>query len=73
MYHREFLITLSQPAANGALGIFVEGCRHDNVPQMLFGLKLLRSATEAQLAAAMSAVELGQRVTRAEISAMLAR
>ena len=73
MYHREYPITLTQQATNGALNIFVEGCREDNVRQQLFGLSILRSATEAQVHAAMPSVEASQRVTLAEIHAMLAR
>jgi hypothetical protein len=73
MYHHEFPITVSQRAADGALSLFVEGFRQGNVPQMLFGLKVLQSATAAQVEAAMPSVELSQRVTRAEISAMFAR
>jgi hypothetical protein len=73
MYHREFLITPSQQATNGALCMFVEGCRKNDVRQQLFGLSVLRSATEAQVQAAMPFVEGSQRVTRAQIDAMLAR
>ena len=73
MYHREYSITPSQEATNGALSIFVEGCQKDDARQQLFGLSVLRSATEAQVHAAMPFVEAGQRVTRAEIHAMLAR
>ncbi len=73
MIHREYPITPSQQATNGALDIFVEGCRKDNVPQMLFGLSVLRSATEAQVHAAMPIVQASQRVSVAEIEAMFAR
>jgi hypothetical protein len=73
MYHREYPITPSQQATNGALSMFVEGCQKDNVRQQLFGLSVLRSATEAQVHTAMSSVEASQHVTRAEIQAMLAR
>ena len=71
MYHREYPITPSQQAANGALDIFVEGFRKGDVRQMLFGLSVLRSATEVQVHAAMPVVQVSQRVTRAEILAML--
>ena len=71
MYHREDPITPSQQATNGALCIFVEGCRKDDVRQQVFGLSVLRSASEAQVHAAMPFVETSQRVTRAEIDAML--
>ena len=73
MYHREYPITPSQQATNGALDIFVEGCRRDNVPQQLFGLSILGSATETQIHAAMPFVQTSQQVTLAEIHAMLAR
>ena len=73
MYPREFPITPNQQATNGALDIFVEGCRMNNVRQQLFGLSVLRSATEAQVEASMQAVQTTQRVTRAEIDAWLAR
>jgi hypothetical protein len=73
MYHREYPITPSQEATNGALSIFVEGCQRDNVRQQLIGLSVLRSATEAQVQAAMPSVQAGQRVTHAEIAAMLTR
>lgn len=73
MYLREYPITPSKQATNGALCIFVEGCRKDNVRQQLFGLSVLRSATEAQVLAAMPFVATSQRVTRAEIEAMLVR
>jgi hypothetical protein len=73
MYHREYPITPSQQATNGALDIFVEGCRHDNVRQQLFGLSVLRSATAEQVEAAMPIVQRLQRVTHAEIMVMFAR
>lgn len=73
MYHREYTITPSQQAANGALSIFVEGCQKDNVRQQLFGLSVLRSATEAQVHSAMPFAQTSHGVTRAEIHAMLAR
>jgi hypothetical protein len=73
MYHREYPITPSQQATNGALDIFVEGCRRDDVRQQLFGLSVLRSATEAQVHAAMPFAQMSQHVTQAEIAAMLAR
>ncbi len=73
MYHREYPITPSQQATNGALDIFVEGCRKDDVRQQLFGLSVLRSATEVQIHAAMPFVQARQPVTHAEILAMFAR
>jgi hypothetical protein len=68
--HPEHPITPSQEAANGALSIFVEGCRKADLRQQLFGLSVLRSATEAQVHAALPAVQASQHVTRAEIEAM---
>lgn len=73
MYHREYPITPSQQATNGALSIFVEGCQRQDVRQQLFGLSVLRSATEAQVQAAMPFAQTSHRVTLAEIHAMLAQ
>jgi hypothetical protein len=73
MYYREYPITPSQPAINGALDIFVEGCRKENVRQQLIGLSVLRGATPAQVHAAMPFVQAGQQVTEAEITAMFTR
>lgn len=73
MYHREYPITPSQQATNGALSIFVEGCQKDNVRQQLFGLSVLRSATEAQVHAAMPFAQKAHGATLAEIQAMLVR
>jgi hypothetical protein len=71
MYHREYPITPSQQATNGALSIFVEGCQKGDMRQQLFGLSVLRGATEAQVHAAMPFVQGSQRVTLAEIRGML--
>jgi hypothetical protein len=73
MYPRSQPITPSQEAANGALAIFVDGCRNDDIAQQLFGLTVLSSATEAQVSAAMSFVEVSRQTTVAEIQALLAR
>ncbi|HZP61560.1 MAG TPA: hypothetical protein VFB27_14645 [Opitutaceae bacterium] len=73
MYHREHPITPSQQATNGALDIFIEGCSKADVGKQLFGLSVLRSATEAQVHAAMPFVQVSQHVTQAEIMAMFAR
>lgn len=73
MYHREFPITPSQQAANGAMDIFVEGCRKGDARQQLIGLSVLRSATEAQVRAAMPFAQARQPVTLAEIEAFFAR
>jgi hypothetical protein len=73
MYHRDNPITPSQQATNGALDIFVAGCRTEDVRQQLFGLSVLRSATETQVHAAMPFAQTSQQVTHAEIAAMFAR
>lgn len=73
MYHNEYSITPSQQATNGALSIFVAGCQQNDVRMQLFGLSILSSATEAQVLAAMPFAQTSQRVTSAEIHAMLAR
>jgi hypothetical protein len=73
MYHREYPITPSQQATNGAMSIFVEGCQKNDMRAQLFGLSVLRSATEAQVHAAMPFVQVSQHVTQAEIVAMFAR
>jgi hypothetical protein len=73
MYPREFPITPSQDAVTGALSIYVEGAKKDKVRQMLFGLSVLRHATEEQLAQAMPLVELSQRITKAAIQELLAQ
>ncbi len=73
MYHREHPLIPSQAGTNGALCIFVEGCRKGDVRQQLFGLSVLSSATEAQVLAAMPFVQASQHVSLAEIEAMLAR
>lgn len=73
MYHREFPITPSQAAVTGALSIFIEGGKKENVRQMLFGLSVLRHATEEQIAVAIPLVEVSQHMTNAGIREMLAR
>ena len=73
MYHREYPISPSQEATNGALSIFVEGCQKDDVRQQLFGLSVLRSATDAQVHFAIPHAQKSHGVTLAEIHAMLAR
>ena len=73
MYKRTYPITPSQPATNGALDVFVEGFQKNDVPQMLWGLSVLSSATEAQVHAAMLVVETTRHTTPAEITAMLAQ
>jgi hypothetical protein len=73
MYHREYPITPSQIAIQGALDIFVEGCRKNDMRQQLFGLSVLGSGSEAQVQAAKSSAVASQRVTSGEIEAMFAR
>ncbi len=73
MYYREYPITPSQPAVNGALCIYVGGGKKDDPRVMLFGLSVLRHATEAQIDAAIPFVQASQRMTKAEIQAMLAK
>lgn len=72
MYHREYPITPSQQAINGALCIYVGGGKKDDVRQMLFGLSVLRHATAGEIDVAMTFVETSQAVSRARIEAMLA-
>ena len=72
MSHREYPITPNQQAANGALDIFVEGRLKQDIPQQLFGLSVLRNATDAQVRTAMRFVQASQRATQSEIEAMLA-
>lgn len=72
MYHREYPITPTQQAVNGALCIYVEGGKKDDAHQMLFGLSVLRHASEAQIAAALPFVEQSQSLSQNEIRAMLA-
>ena len=72
MHHQERPITPTQEGANGAMDIFVEGARGKDVPQMLFGLSVLRSSTEAQVNDAMRYVEAKGSATVVEIEAMFA-
>ena len=71
MINREYPITPTQQAANGALDLFVDGFRQNNLRQMLIGLAVLRSATEAQVMAAIPFVQATQSVSATEIQAML--
>ena len=73
MHHREYPITPSQHAINGALSIYVEGGKKDDVRQMLFGLSVLRHATEEQLRVAMPLVQASQAMTDTGIQEMLAQ
>lgn len=71
MINREYPITPTQQAANGALDLFVDSFRQNQIKPMLIGLSVLRSATEAQVLAAMTFVQASRNVTAAEIHAML--
>jgi hypothetical protein len=73
MNHREYPITPSQLAVNGALCIYAEGGKKDDARQMLFGLSVLRQATEEQIRAAMTYVQVSQCLTKVEIQDMLAK
>ena len=73
MYHRDYPITPSQQAINGALCIYVGGGKKDDARQMLFGLSVLRHATEAQINEAMPFVQASQHISRSEIQEMLAK
>ena len=73
MYHREYPITPSQQAINGALSIYVEGGKKDDVRQQLFGLSVLRHATEEQIQVATQFVQFEQSISNGEIQEMLAR
>jgi len=73
VYACQYPITPSQHAANGALDLFVEGFRMDDVQQMLVGLSVLRSATAEQVNVAMISVHTRRGTSIADITAMLAR
>ena len=73
MYHREYPISPSQQAINGALCIYVGGGKKEDARQMLFGLSVLRHATEAQIEAAIPFVQASQHMTKIEIQDMLAK
>lgn len=72
MYARSQPITPSQLAVNGALDLFVDGHRKDNTRQMLVGLAVLSSATEAQAQAAMLFVQKSQRLSTHALANILA-
>lgn len=65
-------ITPTQQAINGAMDIFVEGHLTDNIPRMLIGLTVLRSATESQVQTAMRLEQAVRPLSLARIQAMLA-
>jgi len=72
MYIRKYPLTPTQQATNGALDLFVDGFRKDNIRQMLVGLTVLSSATELQVHQAMHFVWSSQQVSEAAVMAMLA-
>ncbi|ACB74514.1 hypothetical protein [Opitutus terrae] len=73
MSRREFPITPSQSAVNGALSIFVEGCGKDDVRQQLFGLSVLQSATADQVHRAMHSLETHPPLSVSELQALFVR
>jgi len=73
MPRREYPYTPTQQAANGALQIYVLGRGKGDSQHMLFGLSVLRNATEAQVHAAIAFVQTSLRMTLPEIEGMLAR
>lgn len=73
MNHREYPITPSQQAINGALSIFVEGGRKDDARKQLVGLSVLRHASEEQMKTALSAVAVNEHLAAGVIQEMLAR
>ena len=72
MYRTLSPISPSQLAANGAMDIYVEGSRLHDLPQMLVGLSVLRSASVEQVNAAMTSVQTRRGMGAGEIAAMLA-
>ena len=72
MYHREYPITPSQPAVNGALCIYIGAGKKDNPRDMLIGLSVLRHATEAQIEKAIPFVQASQHMTGDDIRKLLA-
>jgi hypothetical protein len=71
MYHRQYKITPSQQAADGALDMFVDGYNTHNIQEQLVGLTVLSSATEGQVNTAMVFVQKTRGTSVAEIQAML--
>jgi hypothetical protein len=53
-YRRSAPYTPSVAAVAGALDIYAEGRRNDDVPRMLFGLSILGRATKQQVEAALA-------------------
>ncbi len=70
MNRPSYHITPTQQATNGAMDIFVEGHLANNIPQMLFGLEVLRSATESQVQTAMRLEQAIRPLSLGQIQAM---
>jgi hypothetical protein len=73
MYRGECPITPTQVAINGALSDYVEGRRREDLRKMLFGLSVLRHATEGQIRIAMPQAKNSQGTTSAGIQNMRRR
>ena len=61
----------SHQATNGALDLYVDGGKKDDVQQMLIGLAVLRHATEVQLHTAIPVVRANRKLAEGEIERML--
>ncbi len=72
MSRREPTPPPSQQAINGALDLYVDGGKKDDVQQMLVGLAVLRHATETQIHAAVTVVRENRKLAEGEIQRMLA-
>ncbi len=70
MPHRARAITPSQQAIDGALAIYAEGRGKGDERQMLFGLSVLRSATNEQLRTAMPVLQTHQGMSTADVQAL---
>lgn len=70
-YRRGHPYTPSQPAAVGALEIYLDGWDLRNARQMLFGLSVLSNATAVQVESAIATLHLRRGIGSAEIHAML--
>ena len=71
MYHREQSITPTQQAVNGALDLFVEAALRNQAAHQLIGLRVVASATEEQVVAAILYVERCRGISAAKIRALL--
>lgn len=70
-YRRVHPYIPSQPAAVGALEIYLDGWDLRNVRQMIFGLSVLRNATALQVDSAIATLQLRRGIGSADIHAML--